>query len=448
MIAFATLLLGLISGVYPIEVTVGGQVTAVEITLDGAPAGRIDGPPWVARVNLGSDLRPRELTAHGLDAEGKEIAHVTQWLNLPRPPAEVDIVLESGADGTPKAAALAWQSVSGVKPASIGLTLDGQALPVDERGRAELPPRDLKVLHVLTAELWFPPGLLARKDVVYGGEYGSEVSTELTAVPVRLHPGASLPPPEGLQGWFAAGGQPLPVAAVEDGPGKVILVRLPSGTEISSKLVPGRRGSAALSFRNGGLQLGTGENAGSFRNEMRLGKEDKVRFLSLSSSPYKSSRVPAELFDMSRQLGYDDGGFFWYLTNSRVLADSGGRERRVTDAVAVAGLQAAAENYRRAVVLVLGRDGDDSSRYDPDTVRRYLESIHVPLFVWSLYGPNTDAAKRWGGAEDISSFYKLSTAVTRLRKELESQRIVWLEGRHLPQSIALSGSAQGVELPR
>jgi hypothetical protein len=447
MIAFATLLLGLISGVYPIEVTVGGQVTAVEITLDGAPAGRIDGPPWVARVNLGSDLRPRELTAHGLDAEGKEIAHVTQWLNLPRPPAEVDIVLENGADGTPKAAALAWQSVNGVKPASIGLTLDGRALPVDERGHAELPPRDLKVLHILTAELWFPPGLLARKDVVYGGEYGSEVSTELTAVPVRLHPGASLPPPEGLQGWFAAGGQPLPVAAVEDGPGKVILVRLPSGTEISSKLVPGRRGSA-LGFRNGRLQLGSGENAGSFRNEMRLGKEDKVRFLSLSSSPYKSSRVPAELFDMSRQLGYEDGGFFWYLTNSRVLADSGGRERRVTDAVAVAGLQAAAENYRRAVVLVLGRDSDDSSRYDPDTVRRYLESIHVPLFVWSLYGPNTAAAKRWGGAEDISSFYKLSTAVTRLRKELESQRIVWLEGRHLPQSIALSGSVQGVELPR
>jgi len=224
-------------------------------------------------------------------------------------------------------------------------------------------------------------------------------------------------------------------------------VRLPSGAENSGKLVPGRRGSAP-SFRNGGLLLGTGESTASFRNEMRLGKEDKVRFLSLSSSPYKNSRVPAELFDMSRQLGYEDGGIFWYLTNGRVLADSGGRERRVTDAVAVAGLQAAAENYRRAVVLVLGRDGDDASRYDPETVRRYLESIHVPLFVWSLYGPDTQAAKRWGGAEDISSFYKLSTAVTRLRKELEAQRIVWLEGRHLPQSIELSGSAQGAELPR
>ena len=447
MIAFATLLLGLISGVYPIEVTVGGGVTAVELTLDGAPAGRIDGPPWVARVNLGSDLRPRVLTAHGLDAEGKEIARVTQWLNLPRPPAEVDIVLENGVDGTPKAAALAWQSVNGVKPASIGLTLDGQPLPVDEQGRVALPPRDLKIVHVLTAELWFPPGLLARKDVVYGGEYGSEVSTELTAVPVRVHPGASLPPLQDLQGWFAAGGQPLPVAAVEDGPGKVILVRLPSGTDILDKLIPGRLRSPALSFRNGVLQLGREDPAGSLRYEMRLGKADKVRFLSLSSSPYKNSRVPAELFDMSRELTYEDGGLFWYLTNSRVPADAGTLERRIADAVAVAGLQAAAENYRRAVVLVLGRDDADSSRYDPATVRRYLESIHVPLFVWSLYGPNTIAAK-WGGAEDISTVFRLRAAVKKLRSELVSQRIVWLEGRHLPQAIALSRSAQGVDLPR
>lgn len=446
MIAFVTLLLGLISGIYPIEVAVGGSVTAVEITLDGAPAGRLAQPPWVARVDLGSDLRPRELTARGLDADGKEIARVTQWLNLPRPPAEVEIVLENGADGAPRTAVLTWQSVSGVKPVSISLTLDGQPLPV-EKGRAALPRRDLKVVHVLTAELWFPPGLLARKDVVFGGEYGSEVSTELTAVPVRVQPGASLPPSEGLQGWFAANGQPLPVAAVEDGPGKVVIVRIPAGTEILDKLTPGRRRSAVSSSRNG--VWFDGENpAGSLRYEMRLGKEDRIRFLSLSSSPFRSSRVPAELFDMSRDLPYADGGLFWYLTNNRIPTDSRGQERRIADAVAVAGLQAAAENYRRAVVLVLGRDDMDSSHYDPATVRRYLQSVHVPLFIWSLYGPDTAAAKRWGEAVDISTVFKLSAAVKELRRDLEAQRIVWLEGRYLPQAIALSPSAQGVELPR
>jgi hypothetical protein len=447
MIAFVTLFLGLISGVYPIEVKVGGPVASVELMLDGATAGRIAGPPWVVRVDLGADLRPRQLTARGLDAAGNEIARVTQWVNLPRPPAEVEIVLEKRQDGTPQAALLAWQSVNGVKPVSIGVSLDGQPLVVDEQGRAALPARDLTVTHVLSAELWFPPGLLARKDVVYGGEYGSEVSAELTAVPVRVHRGASLPPSEDLQGWFAAGGQPLPVAAVEDGPGKVVLVRLPGGTEILDKLVPSRRRSAAPSLRNE-PRFGREDRLRSLRYEMRLGKEDRVRFLSLSSSAYRDSRVPAELFDMSRELAYEDGGLFWHLTNSRVLADAEGRERRIADAVAVAGLQAAAENYRRAVVLVLGREEEDSSRYDPATVRRYLESIRVPLFVWSLYGPNTPAAKRWGGAEDVSTVFKLSAAVARLRGGLESQRIVWLEGRHLPQSIALSTSAQGVDLVR
>lgn len=447
MIAFATLLLGLISGVYPIEVTVGGAVTAVEITLDGAPAGRLEGPPWVARVDLGADLRPREMTARGLDAEGREVARVTQWLNLPRPPAEVEIVLENGANGTPKAAVLTWQSVSGVKPASIGLTLDGKPLVVDEQGRAPLPPSNLKVLHVLTAELWFPPGLLARKDVVFGGEYGSEVSTELTAVPVRVHQGATLPPPERLEGWFASAGHPLPVAAVEDGPGKVIFVRLPSGTEILDKLLPGRRRPSVFNSRSG-IQSGNDDRARSFRNEMRLGKDDKVRFLSLSSNPFRNSRVPAELFDMSREISYEEGGLFWHLTNGRLLASSAVEKRRVADAVAVAGLQAAAENYRRAVVLVLGRDGEDASHYEPDVVRKYLESIHVPLFVWSLYGPNTSVAKQWSGAEDISTIYKLSAAVARLRAELEAQRIIWVEGRHLPQAIALSPNAQGVDLPR
>lgn len=432
MITFVTLLLGLISGVYPIEVQVSGPVAAVELTLDGAPAGRIKGPPWVARVNLGEELRPRELVARALDAGGTEIARTSQWLNLPRPPAEVEFVLEQGEEGAPKAALLTWQIVSGVKPSAITLTLDGEPLKVDDQGRAELPPRDLKTLHVLTAELWFPPGITARKDVVYGGEYGSEVSTELTAVPVRVREKATLPPPEALQGWFSAEGQPVPVTAVEDGPGKVIIVRVPTGNEILGKLIPPSRRSVL---------------APAFRRQMLLGQDDRVRFLSLSTSAFRNSKVPAELFDLTADLTPKDGGMFWFLTNTRILEDRK-QEWRITDAMAVAGLQAAAENYRRAVVLVLGGGNvKDVSRYDPATVRAYLESIRVPLFVWSLYGPASESAKAWGQTEDISSLPKLEKAVAKLKAELASQKIVWVEGRHLPQRVTLSPAAQGVELP-
>ncbi|MFY9823549.1 MAG: hypothetical protein WAM82_19360 [Thermoanaerobaculia bacterium] len=431
MIAFVTLLLGLISGVYPIEVTVGGSVAAVEYRLDGMPVARRDGPPWIAQVDLGSELRPRALTVLAFDAGGREIARATQWLNLPRPPAEVEVVLERNAGGAPTAAQLTWQSVDGVKPAILGLTLDSGPLKVDDNGRAPLPAVDLRALHVLTAELWFPPGLLARKDVAFGGEYGSEVSTELTAVPVRLRTGAALPAPEGLHEWFTVAGQPVSAVAVEDGPGKVIVVRVPSPREVLDELVtPVRRPTLP-----------------TLRPRMQLGEEDRIRFLSLSSSPFKSSKIPSELFDMSGELTPADGGVFWLLSNSRLLKEAHGPALRIADAVAVAGLQAAADNRRRAVVLVLSGNVRDSSRYSPETVKRYLESVHVPLFIWYLYGSPTPSARGWGGGEDVSTLEKLEKAVDRLRTGLDSQRIVWLEGRHLPQSIALTPAARGVELP-
>jgi hypothetical protein len=433
MIAFVTLLLGLISGVYPIEVTVGGPVAAVAFTLDGAEADRISAAPWIGHVNLGSDLRPHELVARALDAEGHELSRVTQWLNLPRPPAEVEVVLANDEKGAPRAAQLTWQSVSGVRPTTVGLTLDGEPLMVDATGKAALPPRDLGSLHVLSADLWFPPGVTARRDVAYGGQYGSEVSTELTAVPVRVPPGSSLPPPAALAGWFALDGQPLTVAAVENGPAKVILVRAPSGKEVLDKLVPSARRSTIPSLQA----------------KMALAAEDRVRFLSLGTSPYHSSKVPAELFDMSRELTAKDGGLFWYLTSSRLLKEPRKRGRRIADAVAVAGLQASAENDRRAVVLVLGGKDEDASRYDVATVRRYLESIRVPLFVWALYGPETPGLKAWAGGgevEDISTLAKLEAAVDRLKADLAEQRIVWLDGRHLPQAVALGAEAKGVEL--
>src|SRR4051812_30352789 len=431
MIAFVTLLLGLISGVYPIEVTVGGSVTAVEYRLDGALVARRDGPPWVARVDLGSALRPRNLTVVALGAGGEEIARATQWLNLPRPPAEVEIVLEKAAEGAPRVAQLAWQSVSGVKPASLGLTLDGVPLKVDDGGRSLLPAVNLKTLHVLTAELWFPPGLLARKDVAFGGEYGSTVSTELTAGPLRVRGAAALPAPAGLQDWFTVEGQPAVAAAVEDGPGKLIVVRVPGPQEIFDKLVtPLRRPTLP-----------------ALRPMMRLGAEDHTRFLSLSSNAFKSSKIPAELFDMSTELTYADGGLFGLLTSTRLFKQAKGPALRIADAVAVAGLQAAADNRRRVVVLVLGGNVKDSSHYRPETVRAYLESVHVPLFVWNLYGADTPGTRSWGGGEDVSTLEKLGQAVDRLRQDLDSQRIVWLEGRHLPQSIALTPAARGVDLP-
>jgi len=435
-IAFVTLLLGLTSGLYPIEVTVSGPVAAVEVVLDGAPAARIAGPPWKTQVDFGPGLSPHEMVARALDAEGNEVARAVQWVNLPRPPAEVGLLIERDPEGRPTAARLTWQSLTGAEPAAITLTFDGRELAVDAAGRAALPAHDPEVAHVLTAELVFSPTVSARRDVVFGGAWGSEVSTELTAVPVRQRKRAKMPPPERLEGWFTAGGQPLSVAAVEEEePALVVVLRVPGASEVYDKLDLGKKRWAPREMR---FQLQT-----DLRYEMKLGKEDEVRFLSIGARSYQGTGVPSELFDMSRGFTAKDGGVAFLLSR---VDFPGSPERRIADAVAVAGLQALTGNRRRAVVLLLDGSAADASRYDAAAVRRYLESIRVPLLVWSLEGAKSPAAEAWGQVEDVSSLRKLYQAVERLQGLLEEQRIVWVEGRHLPRAVALSPAASGVEL--
>ena len=73
-IAFLTLFFGLISGPYPVELTVEGPAAAVEIQVDGQPAGRIESPPWKAVLDFGPALLPHQVVARALDAQGASSA--------------------------------------------------------------------------------------------------------------------------------------------------------------------------------------------------------------------------------------------------------------------------------------------------------------------------------------------------------------------------------------
>src|SRR5687768_10951002 len=147
-IAFLTLFLGLVLGPQPVELTVTGPVVAVDLLLDGAPAGRIAGPPWRGQIDFGPALVPHELVARAVDAEGNEIGRAQQWINLPRPPAEVDILLENRVAGQPVMARITWQSLTGESPSAIGVTFNDKPLVVEADGRVRLPPWDPEASHV------------------------------------------------------------------------------------------------------------------------------------------------------------------------------------------------------------------------------------------------------------------------------------------------------------
>ena len=423
-LAFLSLFFGLIRGPHPVELVIDGPVAAVELLLAGQSVQKLQAP-WKTEVDFGPDLQPHEIVARALDSEGPEIGRVQEWANLPHPLTKVEVTLEGDPAGPPKAVKVIWADVKGEKPVSAVVVFDGRSLPLDASGRVALPPHDLQSLHVLSAEIEFSGSRKVRKEAAYGGDYGSAVSTELTGVPVHVRPGTALTP-EGLAGWFTASGQAIPVAAVEEGPGQLYVVR---SADVSEAWKVGSKGHL---FRHPNLRLAEG---------------DQVRFMFPYPQRFESSGEMADLFEVSPALDTHAASLPELVQRVVRAPLRSSKRRRIADAVAVAGLEAMTENRRRAILLVLSGHEQDQGRLDPTTVRGFLAAIHVPLFVWTLDKPAPGStATPWGHAEDISEVRNLADAVEKIRQELASQRIVMVDGRLLPQSIALSPKASGVEL--
>ena len=115
----------------------------------------------------------------------------------------------------------------------------------------------------------------------------------------------------------------------------------------------------------------------------------------------------------------------WLLTRAYTGRFDKDVPRLFADAAGVAGLDSITGGNRRAVIVVLDHQNDSSS-HDPGSIRGYLSSIGVPLYVWSVSGLRPELEARWGEIDDISSPAKLRIATDRLRTDLETQRVAWL----------------------
>ena len=436
-IVFLTLFLGLVSGRVPVEIAVTGPapetaaIRIITLTLDGAPAGRLAGPPFQAVVDLGRDLLPHCLVARGLDSRGEEVARAEQWLNLPQRPSEVDLVPEIRADGRLAQVRLTFRSVLHEPPGAVTATLDGSRLRVTG-GTVTLPHYRQDVPHLLSVEATFSKGPPARRDFAFGGSLGTEVATELTAVPVRARgERGKLPRAAVLAGGFllenGLENGALTLKAVEEGPGEILLVRDPNVAPPTQEI-----GQRATPY---------GEQLSRLRFELPLVAGDRVRLVDPGPRAVSDAAGGSALFDVSHGLDGAKAGLYWVLAQTFLPVRQSGPPR-LADAVAAAGVEALAANRRRAVLLVLSGDWNDGSRYPPAAVRRYLETIRVPLYVWSLRPPPYAAAvAAWGEVEDVSTLGQMRQSYRRLERDLASQRIVWFDGRHLPQSISLSAQA-------
>ncbi len=430
-LSFASLFLGLTLGAHPVEVAVGGEVAEVEFLLDGERFGLVMEPPWRAVCDFGSELLPHELMAIARDGLGGEVGRIRQWINLPREPTELSLSLIEDGDGVPTAVRLDWAVVAGREPQSIAVALDGLPLAVEDVSTIALPPLELEQLHFLRAEVVFGEGLVSTAELVFGGSFADKVESEMTALPVTVESRRKSPTADELAGRITVGGRALEVAAVDRGP--LDLVVVPD---------MGAREALAEIYRRAPREVTAIAAPNAVRPELRESSvrtdlDRRIEFLYPVPERTGPSGASFDLFPHSQRFLGEEAAMPQLLFG--VLPPEGDGASRLADAVAVAGVTVAASNHRRGVLLLLsGSDRDDSS-IEPSMARRYLESLHVPLFVWRL-GDETEIAPGWGESVAAGSYAKLQAANRRLFRELDRQRIVWLVGRHLPHLLSLDGA--------
>jgi len=437
MATFVSLFLWLIAGIYPVEVAVEGPVASVQIFLDGDSVGVAMPPDWRLEIDFGAAVRPHELVAVALGETGAELDRARQVVNLPRPKAEVEIVLEGANPDAPELLRVITESSERLEPLAISVIFDGQVLQSSGDGRFPLPAYDRRLVHIISAEAHFPGGITARSDVTFGGAYGSRVATELTAVPL-ISDRRGRPDADQLQGLFRARGKPVQVAAVEQTGGRVYLVRdhgaWPAisqiGHAIDRRLNQGRYRRYLLNEANRATEAEAELTPEQDRYYLVVPNPDRTRGLAL--------------FPIIGPLEMKRPWMMPWLATHILSPQAALQGQQLGEAVAVAGVRAAGGGAPRAVVLVVSGNPVTEGHYQPQAVREYLRSLRVPLVVWSTAGDQ--AAGGWGEAGEISDQDSLKKASKRLVKELRRQWIVWVEGRHLPSDIELAPEVQNIRL--
>jgi VWFA-related protein len=420
-IAFASHFLGVVTGIVDVSVIVGGEIASVELLLDGNRIGVMEREPWTLAMNLGEVPSPRELVAVGHDARGREISRVRQWLNLPRPWTELEVVL-SDAGGGAFLGQIALQSVGGERPRQVIVTLDGATVSISNSPKFRLPAVDRTNIHIVHVEAQFEKAGTVSRDVVIGGRYVQEASAELSSVALQV-PGIGDVRLDDVK--IQAGGKPVSVVALERGAADVIVVVDPRAINMLPGVAVTETWTSLLP--NMDMRLTPAETDVHLRLLWPVADE---------ATESRAGQIGYRLFPSTDPDASSGGGFLWHVAGAAFPAGNGAV--RLADAVAVAGPMALERGRRRAVLLVLGGSPTEGE-YSAAAARAYLEQLRVPLIVWSTGTPTRSMLDEWGNAAVVSTQHGLRNAWLSLIRKLDRQRVAWLEGMALPQTLEAVG---------
>ncbi len=349
------------------------------------------------------------------DRSGGVVDRARRWVNRPGIEAEVHVSGECVEKTRVCDLTVNWAHPGRLDPASITVALDGITVSRRISATVKAPfPRGSSP-QILTADATFPDGRRAAFTRLLHGSYPESVEASLHSVPILAPAGSSDEEiAESLRksGW--------PVKAIEKGGFEVVFVVEPGAFDAISSLSIASAGIPPTSP----LQDAEAIHA-VIANESLRSFNALPRAARSPDTPDRPERWLRRVTDVARS-----------MTALRRL--------RTADAVAAAGYDLGGSPRRRAVVLISGPTRTDSSTFSPEQAAAYLEQTCVPLTVWRLA---SGAASDWPAGPAIPAAARLAAEIATLKKELERQRIVWLDGHvdprrfdwPLPEGISIAG---------
>ena len=344
---------------------------------------------------------------------------VRRWVNKPGVEAEVRASGHCEKKTRNCDFTVTWAHPAKLDPASLTVALDGVTVARSVVSKLNVPFPRGSTPQVVTADATFPDGRRATFTQLLQGSYPEKAEASLQAIPIVVQPGVR---DEDLVASLREAG--WPVRAVEQGDFELVFVVEPGAFGSSTNA-----GSAALKKWHPGTPLSDAEQ---IRVIVANGSLTAFDVLYAESSTPPQPRKKDGQASWLRQL-------FLAPLSAPVL-----QRLRTSDAVAVAGYDLGGSSRRRAVILIAGSERADESTFSAEQARTYLGQTLVPLFVWRA---TVGSAPDW---PEGSPLQLLGQDVIELRRELDHQRIVWLEGHvdprqfnpKLPPGITIAGRGE------
>jgi hypothetical protein len=400
---------GVLVGTLTIAVDMGSTPPPAELRFDGRTVCALAQKLSSCEVDLGPAPRIHVVEAVRLDPSGKVVERAARNINVPGiAAAEGRLLPECSAQTKTCVVRFGWLHPQKKPLVSAKLSVDGAEKEIPRDGRIEVPYDPVRG-HVLSVELDFGGDDRTVFSEVVGLTLRAETSTALRATPVFFDG-----EPQELEKRLRSRG--LAIQTVERGDAEVTFVMEMTALGALSSISARKTLFLAQRLATPGtitvVPANTPAGAAFPRYSTQSALEGSTR----------EARAPVNSSQGRRRGGGDTASDKpdWMLNLLTQLRGHPSKSPRAADAVAAAGFSLGASPRRRALVLILG-DQADESLFTPEATRTYLKEIAVPLVVLRMDAPRP----AWPEAVPVRNVAELARALSDVRTLLVGQAVVW-----------------------